>query len=60
MEEEAECIYKDERSLLLDDEAASTRDAMLVLSSLILFCHILSHITWFQLKDLSKLHVRKL
>ncbi|KAG5068467.1 hypothetical protein JHK85_000844 [Glycine max] len=30
MEEEAECIYKDERGLLLDDEAASTRDAMRV------------------------------
>ncbi|KAJ4827637.1 Nuclear pore glycoprotein p62 [Turnera subulata] len=28
MEEEAERIYKDERGLLLDDEAASTRDAM--------------------------------
>jgi len=28
MEEEAECIYKDERGLLHDDEAASTRDAM--------------------------------
>nr|XP_027106506.1 nuclear pore complex protein NUP62-like [Coffea arabica] len=28
MEEEAERIYKDERALLLDDEAASTRDAM--------------------------------
>ncbi|KAK2990410.1 hypothetical protein RJ640_000852, partial [Escallonia rubra] len=28
MEEEAEQIYKDERRLLLDDEAASTRDAM--------------------------------
>ncbi|PON61198.1 Nucleoporin [Parasponia andersonii] len=28
MEEEAELIYKDERALLLDDEAASTRDAM--------------------------------
>ena len=31
MEEEAECIYKDERGLLLDDEAASTRDIMSVL-----------------------------
>jgi len=31
MEEEAERIYKDERGLLLDDEAASTRDAMWVL-----------------------------
>ena len=30
MEEEAERIYKDERGLLLDDEAASTRDAMWV------------------------------
>ncbi|KAL6981265.1 Nuclear pore glycoprotein p62 [Sarracenia purpurea var. burkii] len=28
MEEEAECIYKDERNVLLDDDAASTRDAM--------------------------------
>uniref|UniRef100_A0A803LIA3 Nucleoporin NSP1-like C-terminal domain-containing protein n=1 Tax=Chenopodium quinoa TaxID=63459 RepID=A0A803LIA3_CHEQI len=28
IEEEAERIYKDERNLLLDDEAASTRDAM--------------------------------
>jgi nuclear pore complex protein Nup62 len=28
MEEEAERIYKDEHGLLLDDEAASTRDAM--------------------------------
>lgn len=28
MEEEAERIYKDERALLLDDEAASARDAM--------------------------------
>ena len=28
MEEEAERTYKDERGLLLDDEAASTRDAM--------------------------------
>lgn len=28
MEEEAERIYKGERGLLLDDEAASTRDAM--------------------------------
>lgn len=28
MEEEAECIYKDESGLLLDAEAASTRDAM--------------------------------
>ena len=28
MEDEAERIYKDERALLLDDEAASTRDAM--------------------------------
>ncbi|BFG21631.1 hypothetical protein CerSpe_079050 [Prunus speciosa] len=28
MEEEAERIYKDERGLVLDDEAASTRDAM--------------------------------
>uniref|UniRef100_A0A2P2JD44 Structural constituent of nuclear pore n=2 Tax=Rhizophora mucronata TaxID=61149 RepID=A0A2P2JD44_RHIMU len=28
MEEEADRIYKDERSFLLDDEAASTRDAM--------------------------------
>uniref|UniRef100_A0A7N2LEN8 Nucleoporin NSP1-like C-terminal domain-containing protein n=1 Tax=Quercus lobata TaxID=97700 RepID=A0A7N2LEN8_QUELO len=28
MEEEAERIYKDERGMLLDDEAASTRDAM--------------------------------
>ncbi|KAF3440060.1 hypothetical protein FNV43_RR18338 [Rhamnella rubrinervis] len=28
IEEEAERIYKDERGLLLDDEAASTRDAM--------------------------------
>ncbi|KAH7519664.1 hypothetical protein FEM48_Zijuj08G0061100 [Ziziphus jujuba var. spinosa] len=28
VEEEAERIYKDERGLLLDDEAASTRDAM--------------------------------
>lgn len=28
IEGEAECIYKDERGLLLDDEAASTRDAM--------------------------------
>lgn len=30
MEDEAERIYKDERALLLDDEAASTRDAMWV------------------------------
>jgi hypothetical protein len=30
VEEEAERIYKDERGLLLDDEAASTRDAMWV------------------------------
>lgn len=30
MEEEAERIYKDEHGLLLDDEAASTRDAMWV------------------------------
>lgn len=28
MEEEAERIYNDERKSLLDDEAASTRDAM--------------------------------
>ncbi|KHN20170.1 Nuclear pore glycoprotein p62 [Glycine soja] len=35
MEEEAECIYKDERGLLLDDEAASTRDAMYEQSELI-------------------------
>jgi len=28
IEGEAECLYKDERGLLLDDEAASTRDAM--------------------------------
>jgi len=28
MEEEAGRIYKDERGMLLDDEAASTRDAM--------------------------------
>lgn len=28
MEEEAERIYKNEKGLLLDDEAASTRDAM--------------------------------
>lgn len=28
MEDEAERIYKEERGLLLDDEAASTRDAM--------------------------------
>jgi nuclear pore complex protein Nup62 len=28
IEEEAERIYKDERGSLLDDEAASTRDAM--------------------------------
>ncbi|OWM81945.1 hypothetical protein CDL15_Pgr027143 [Punica granatum] len=28
IEEEAERIYKDERAILLDDEAASTRDAM--------------------------------
>jgi nuclear pore complex protein Nup62 len=28
MEEEVECIYKDERGMLLDDEATSTRDAM--------------------------------
>lgn len=34
MEEEAERIYNDERKLLLDDEAASTRDAMWELSSL--------------------------
>lgn len=37
MEEEADRIYKDERGSLLDDEAASTRDAMWVLSSLIWF-----------------------
>ncbi|KAK7266286.1 hypothetical protein RIF29_18929 [Crotalaria pallida] len=30
MEEEAESIYKDERGLLLDDEAASTRDAIIL------------------------------
>ncbi|MED6128244.1 Nuclear pore glycoprotein p62, partial [Stylosanthes scabra] len=35
MEEEAERIYKDERGLLLDDEAASTRDAMYEQSELI-------------------------
>ncbi|KHN43851.1 Nuclear pore glycoprotein p62 [Glycine soja] len=35
MEEEAECIYKDERGLLHDDEAASTRDAMYEQSELI-------------------------
>lgn len=28
MEEEAERVYKDESGLLLEDEAASTRDAM--------------------------------
>jgi len=28
MEEEGECIYKDEHGMLLDDEATSTRDAM--------------------------------
>ncbi|KAF3671919.1 hypothetical protein FXO38_06364 [Capsicum annuum] len=28
MEEEAERIYKDERGVILDDEAASTRDSM--------------------------------
>ena len=28
VEEEAERIYKDEQGVLLDDEAASTRDAM--------------------------------
>jgi len=28
MEEEVECIYKDERGMLRDDEATSTRDAM--------------------------------
>ncbi|KAJ8529693.1 hypothetical protein K7X08_036528 [Anisodus acutangulus] len=28
MEEEADRIYKDERGVILDDEAASTRDAM--------------------------------
>lgn len=33
MEDEAERIYKDERGLLLDDEAASTRDAMWVAMS---------------------------
>lgn len=33
VEEEAERIYKDERGLLLDDEAASTRDAMWVSNS---------------------------
>lgn len=37
MEGEAERIYKDERGLLLDEEAASTRDAMSVLGSSILF-----------------------
>ncbi|PNY10225.1 nuclear pore glycoprotein [Trifolium pratense] len=35
VEEEAERIYKDERGLLLDDEAASTRDAMYEQSELI-------------------------
>lgn len=30
MEEEAERIYKDERGVILDDEAAATRDAMYV------------------------------
>lgn len=35
MEEEAERIYKDERAMLLDDEAASTRDAM---SALLVLC----------------------
>lgn len=30
MEAEAERIYKDERSLLLEDEATSVRDSMLV------------------------------
>lgn len=35
MEEEAEKIYNDERSLLLDDEAASTRDAMFEQAELI-------------------------
>ncbi|TKY66307.1 Nuclear pore complex protein NUP62 [Spatholobus suberectus] len=35
MEEEAERIYKDERGLPLDDEAASTRDAMYEQSKLI-------------------------
>jgi hypothetical protein len=47
MEEEAERIYKDERGLLLDDEAASTRDAMWVLSSLIWF----ELIWWTQVHD---------
>jgi len=30
MEEEAERIYKDERGVILDDEASATRDAMYV------------------------------
>lgn len=30
MEDEADRIYKDERGLILDDEAASTRDTMYV------------------------------
>lgn len=43
MEGEADRIYKDERDLLLDDEAASTRDAMSVLASSI-FCFIVFEI----------------
>lgn len=41
MEEEAERIYKDERGLLLDDEAASTRDAMWVFKLSILFSYLI-------------------
>ena len=37
MEEEAERIYKEEHDLLLDDEAASTRDAMWESSFLVFF-----------------------
>lgn len=51
MEEEAERIYKDERGLLLDDEAASTRDAMSVLLYSISF-HCLQNHTSKQLFEL--------
>lgn len=44
MEEEAERIYKDERGLLLDDEAASTRDAMWVFKLSILFSYLIDWI----------------
>ena len=44
MEEDAERIYKDERGLLLDDEAASTRDAMWVINFMWLrYLHIIGY-----------------